>query len=143
MKPARTADTLRKSELAQIHLAKKQLAMTDDAYRAMLWAVARVKSAADLDWTGRKRVLDHLAACGWKKKSARAPSGGPNAAQIAKVRAVLIAMGRLPDRYADAIAERMYQVKRFVWLDAQQLRGLIAALEAEKARRSAPETGSA
>jgi len=103
----------------------------------------RVKSAADLDWAGRKRVLDHMAACGWKKKSARASGGGPNAAQIAKVRAVLIAMGRLPDRYADAIAERMYRVKRFVWLDAQQLRGLIAALEAEKARRSAPETGSA
>lgn len=133
MKPARTADSLRKSELAQIHLAKKQLAMEDDAYRAMLWAVARVKSAADLDWTGRKRVLDHMAACGWKKKTTRV-AGGPNAPQIAKVRALLIAMGRLPDRYADAIAERMWQVKRFVWCDPRQLQGLIAALEAERAR---------
>lgn len=143
MKPDRDANRLRQSELAQIHVAKKQLAMEDDAYRAMLWAVARVKSAADLDWTGRKRVLDHMARCGWKKKSARAPAGGPNARQIAKVRAVLIALGRLPDRYADAIAERMFKVKRFVWLDAQQLRGLIAALEAEKARQEKKEAGDA
>lgn len=136
MRPALPADRLRKSELAQIHVAKQQLAMADDAYRAMLWAVARVKSAADLDWTGRKRVLDHMAACGWKKKSARAVGGGPNAAQISKVRALLIALGRRPDAYADAIGARMYGVKRFVWLDAQQLRALIAALEAEKARQA-------
>lgn len=136
MKPARTADRLRNSEIAQIHIAKAQLAMDDDTYRAMLWAVARVKSAADLDWTGRKRVLDHMAARGWKKKPVRASGGGPNAAQIAKVRAVLIAWGRKPDRYADAIAERMFGVKRFVWLDAQQLRALIAALEAERHKKT-------
>ena len=42
--------------------------MDDDAYRDVLWTVARVRSAADLDWSGRKRVLDHLKACGFKIK---------------------------------------------------------------------------
>jgi len=61
MKPA---PDLRKRELAAIHIARGQLGMDEDTYRDMLWAVARVRSAADLDWTGRKRVLDHLAGCG-------------------------------------------------------------------------------
>lgn len=61
MKPA---PDLRKRELAAIHIARGQLGMDEDTYRDMLWTVARVRSAADLDWTGRKRVLDHLAGCG-------------------------------------------------------------------------------
>lgn len=135
MKLARSADSMRKSELAQIHIARAQLGIDDAAYRAMLANVCGVASAADLDWRGRKKLLDHLAACGWKKKSARASGGGKNAAQIAKVRAVLINWGRKPDAYADAIAHTMFGIKRFVWLDAQQLRALIAALEAARARQ--------
>jgi len=61
MKPARD---IRQKELGAIHIAAKQLGLDRDAYEAMLWTVARVRSAADLDWAGRKRVLDHLAACG-------------------------------------------------------------------------------
>jgi phage gp16-like protein len=66
MTPAQAAD-IRRRELAQIHLAKKQLGMDDDAYRDLLFTVARVRSAADLDWTGRKRVLDHFVKCGYKQ----------------------------------------------------------------------------
>lgn len=58
----------RRADLAKIHLAKKDLAMTDEDYRAMLWAQGRVHSAADLDHTGRQRVLAHLRACGWPRK---------------------------------------------------------------------------
>lgn len=60
--PARTR------ELAAIHAAKRDLGMDDATYRDMLWAVARVRSAADLDFAGRKKVLDHMKACGWKPK---------------------------------------------------------------------------
>lgn len=62
--PPRTAPDLRKRDLAAIHIAKGQLALDDGTYRDMLWTVARVRSAADLDWAGRKRVLDHLASRG-------------------------------------------------------------------------------
>jgi len=40
--------------------------MSDDAYRDILWSVARVKSAGDLDQAGRNKVLDHFRSCGWK-----------------------------------------------------------------------------
>jgi len=43
----------RNAELGKIHLAKKDLCMTDEEYRAMLWSVGRVNSAKDLDYAGR------------------------------------------------------------------------------------------
>lgn len=50
----------RNAELAAIHIAKAQANMADDSYRDMLWTLARVRSAADLDYAGRHKVLDHL-----------------------------------------------------------------------------------
>lgn len=58
----------RNKELAAIHTAKRDLGMADDAYRDILWSVARVRSAKDLDHAGRMKVLDHFKACGWKPK---------------------------------------------------------------------------
>lgn len=56
----------RRSALAKIHIAKKDLGMDEETYRAMLWTVARVHSAADLDDEGRQAVLAHLVARGAK-----------------------------------------------------------------------------
>ena len=50
----------RNAELAAIHIAKAEAGMADDSYRDMLWTICRVRSAADLDYAGRRRVLDHL-----------------------------------------------------------------------------------
>ena len=47
----------RRADLAKIHLAKKQLNLSDEAYRDLLWVIARVSSAADLDEFGRKNEL--------------------------------------------------------------------------------------
>lgn len=62
----RPANQLRTNDLALIHIAKAQLDMPDEQYRDILWSVGRVRSAKDLDWAGRQRVLDHFRACGWK-----------------------------------------------------------------------------
>lgn len=56
----------RNNHLAMIHIAAQQLGLDDSTYRDMLWTVARVRSAKDLDNAGREAVLKHLAACGWK-----------------------------------------------------------------------------
>lgn len=61
--------------LAKIHIAAKELRLLDDfddaAYRQMLWSVARVRSAKELDAGGRQKVLDHLVSLGWKDPSPR------------------------------------------------------------------------
>jgi hypothetical protein len=71
MKPA---PDLRRRELARIHCLKAEVGLDDGTYRDMLWTVARVRSAADLDFAGRQRVIAHLEACR-RAGSPAAPSG--------------------------------------------------------------------
>lgn len=56
-------DGARRADLAAIHIAKAQLGWDDGLYRDILWTVCRVKSSAELDFTGRKVFLEHLRAC--------------------------------------------------------------------------------
>lgn len=68
----------RKADLAAIHIGKAQLGWDEGFYREILWTVCRVKSSADLDFSGRKRLLDHMRKCGWA--NAKAPQRRPLAA---------------------------------------------------------------
>lgn len=54
----------RSGDLAAIHIAKARLQLSDDEYRDLMATVCGgVRSAAELDWTGRRRFLAHLQAC--------------------------------------------------------------------------------
>ena len=74
-------DGARKADLAAIHIGKKALAWDDDFYRDMLHTLCRVRSSADLDFAGRKRVLAHMQACGWNGGPQRHP--GPAGRAVA------------------------------------------------------------
>lgn len=92
------AKSPRARDLAAIHATVKQLGMDDDTYRDMLWTVARVRSAGDLDFAGRKRVLDHLRAIGGRFERpasewawiATAPANNQ-----ARLRYIVVLVGRL------------------------------------------------
>lgn len=122
----------RNAELAKIHLAKKQLGLDDETYRSMLWTVARVHSAKDLDSAGRRAVLDHLAGRGWKgkPKKSRAARTTPPADREALVRKVqaLMREANVFSAYVDGMSRRMFQVDRWEWLNPDQLHRLVAAL---------------
>lgn len=94
----------RRAELAKIHLAKKQLGLDDETYRAMLWMVARVHSAADLDDAGRQAVLDHLKARGFRggprTRSARTTPAADREALVHKVQAQMRAANVLCSPHA-------------------------------------------
>lgn len=126
-----TADTRRTAELAKIHLAKKQLALDDDTYRAMLWTVARVHSARDLDDAGRRAVLEHLKARGFRgrprTRSTRTTPPRDRAALVRKVQAQMRAANVFSE-YVDGMAKRMFQVERWEWCNPDQLHRLVAAL---------------
>lgn len=70
----------RQTQLAQIHIAKKDLAMDEDAYRAMLKDVAKVTSASDLDFHGRNAVIHRMKELGWKPKRNKV---GPKSKKVA------------------------------------------------------------
>lgn len=142
MKPA--VDLTRTRELAQIHIAKAQLGMDDDTYRSMLWAVGRVESAANLDWAGRKKVLDHLKACGFKPKAKttkhvqerpRNFGSEERGQQLKKVEALLADAGR-PWSYAESMARRMFKVDALEFCNPDHLQRLIAALSYDQTRRA-------
>lgn len=123
-------DQGRRRDLATIHVAKKQLAMDDDTYRAMLWSIARVKSAGDLDHAGRARVLEHLKACGFKKSKPGAQD--PTSRKIRALWLSLKHLGELRDPSEKALVhyvERMTGVKALQWLSSDQASSVIESLK--------------
>lgn len=126
----------RRADLAKIHLAKKQLGLEDNAYRDLLWVVARVRSASDLDEFGRRKVLAHLRKCGAKFHSKGRPkAGGDKAPLLRKVYAML---GDRPASYAEGILRRMFgeaAPAKLEWASPEQLRKVVAALNYDKRRK--------
>lgn len=143
MSKAAQPNDQRRRELAKIHIGAKELGMDDDAYRDMLFTVARVRSAADLDAAGRHEVLDHLKACGFKpKRGKRTYPGRPHnlqsdarGPQLGKIEALLADASR-PWAYADGIAKKMFHVDRVTFCKAEQLGKIIAALIYDAKRRA-------
>ena len=131
----------RRAELAKIHIGAKQLFDDEQEYRDMLESVVGARSAADLDAVGRRRVLDHLRACGavfrpGRKQAAERPVAPPETARLVwKIRSLL---GDRPESYAEEILRRQCGHPHRVplsWTDAQQLRNVVAALMYDKKRR--------
>ena len=134
----RSAEALRKTELAKIHIHKQQLGLDDAAYRDLLAAVCGVKSSSDLDARGRRKLLDHLGAClktsGINPHPKRLPTAHNSLAQSkaaieAKIAVQLKTLGQgWP--YAYGVARRIYpHVSRFEFLTAGQLGKISSALE--------------
>ncbi len=140
----------RQTELAKIHIGKKQLGMDDEIYRDMLWTVARVRSASDLDEFGRKKIIDHMKKCGVKFISKKqrhkgAPNNLDRVAYLQKIEAQLADM-KLPWSYAEKIAynitggkgEHQEQpgIEKLDWIKkAKHFDAIIAALYNEQQKR--------
>lgn len=137
--PPKPAKGLRERELAMIHLAKKDLGLDDETYREMLWTVARVRSAKDLDITGRRHVLEHLKSRGWKHRPPRRAQPGaarmaddPQSRMIRGLWIELAAVGLVRDRSERALAAfvaRQTGVDRLEWLNVYQASQVIEALK--------------
>jgi len=65
------SDGLRRRELGHIHQGKSALHWTDDDYRFHLRNLTGKRSAAELDATGRRLVLAHMASLGYRPKAAK------------------------------------------------------------------------
>lgn len=67
-------DRYRREELAKIHIGKKDLGLSDDLYKDILFQAGKVESSADLTWQGRRAVLERFAELGWKVKPSKRTS---------------------------------------------------------------------
>ena len=125
----------------------------------MLFTVARVRSAADLDWAGRKTVIDHLksrgADIGRKKPNEWAfiDRAAPNRQPMLRKICVLARRAGVGKAYVEGIArnmdgrirtvadgatgERPSRVeKRLEMCDFADLRRIVSALEIHLKRKS-------
>lgn len=127
-------------DLAKIHMAKAQLAMDDDVYRDTVRAIAnqRTSTAKDLDYAERAKLLEHFRRLGWKDR------GYTPAKRVAEQKQKLmdklhaqLAAAQRQWAYADGMARRMFKIQKVDWLNAEQLRKLVAAMEYDRRRREA------
>ena len=65
----------RKRLLATVHLAKRDLALEDESYRAILQRVTGVRSSKDLCEDGLDRVIGEFKRLGWKPTRSASPKG--------------------------------------------------------------------
>lgn len=119
----------RNQQLSKIHIAKKDLALDDETYRALLTRVTGKSSAKDLSPLETAKVLRELERLGWKSKQGRAKSepAQDRAKLVGKIGAFLAEANR-PWEYADAVAKRLHKVERLDFCSPEQLRGVVAAL---------------
>ena len=80
-----TGASVRKADLAKIHIAKKDLHLDDDTYRYIIRTVGKAESgsSADLDVAGRARVLRHFKEKGWKPRSKKNGTNRPHRPRVA------------------------------------------------------------
>ena len=80
MNNPRTLAQMRTADLQKIHIARKQLAMSDDTYRSLLREISkdRTDSSGELTHVERAQLLKHMERCGFKarkpKQNRRAPA---------------------------------------------------------------------
>ncbi len=138
----------RRSMVAKVKIAQKQLGISDEDYRGMLGQRYGVDSCTKLNMRQLADLLAFLASRGFEVRSVRARKGDRSVpseremsrkAMLGKIEALLSEMGSLEGRhvpwdYAAAILKRMYKVDRFEWAKPPQLRGVIAALHNKVAK---------
>lgn len=134
----------RKGLLAKVHIAKKDLAIPEEAYREILQSQFDAASAGDLTVPQLEQLVAHFERFGWQAQPKRAaqlrrrpdprPESGRHTEELlGKVHALLAEIARLseqyvPFAYAESILQRQYGVERLQWATARQLRGVISAL---------------
>lgn len=137
MKLVAQTPSRRPALIAKLHVAKKQLGMEDDEYRALLEKLTGHRSAADLTEDQLHRVLARLRDAGFKSKKSAAPGSKAHVAHIQKLWADLGAMGALSDPSDAALrafVQRQTSVSAPQFLNPKQANKVIEGLKGWIAR---------
>lgn len=134
-------DAARRTRLARIHVARKKLGMDETSYRALLLRITGLDSCGSMSAQQHLAVLDEMRRLGFRDERAEArnaafrgrPKGISDVPLLRKIEALLTDAKR-PWSYGHAMAKRMFRVARIEWLNGEQLRRLVAALEIDARR---------
>jgi phage gp16-like protein len=132
-------DLIGNKEKAIVHIAKQQLCMTEEEYRAALLKFG-VASSKNLTFYQYEEFLQKLKADGFvlenKPKGIYGyhPRASWDRAPLLKKIGALLAVMKLSWSYADGIARRMFKVDCVSWCVPDQLHSIVAALEYKRRR---------
>lgn len=135
----------RRALLARIHIARKEMALEEENYRAILLRVGKHESAAEIDDAGLHRVLLEFKRLGWVPQKPRAKR--PAEPHVAKIYALWGALApHIEDASLGALAafcRRQTGIASPAWCSPEQANAVIEGLKAwlarEKAREAAAE----
>lgn len=126
----------RRANLAKIHIAKQQLCLEDDDYRAIVKRICGVESAADADIVSHVQLLKEFRRLGWKPKPPKAaPAPGIKEPQLRRIRWLwlrLVEAGAVRSIELSALVgyvKRLTRVDRLEWLTAAQAHRVIGSLQ--------------
>lgn len=135
---ARSLNTERLRLTRLVHVARRELAITEDAWRILLRDRFKVESSKDLSIGGLDLLLKHLKQCGFKvqpkapQKRLATPHKGLALSKQdieAKIACQLRALGK-EWPYAHGVARRIHSgVSAFEFLTVEQLGDVSSALE--------------
>lgn len=130
----------RQKLLQLIHVAKRDLAMPDDSYRAIVRQIGGKDSAADLSDRDLDKLLKHLKRCGFKVRAKGSQRPLALDGQSSAIRAIwlqLADMGVVRDRSEKALGKyvhRMTGVDALQWLSIEQASAVIEQLKKWQSR---------
>lgn len=137
-----------RKQLALVHVAKKQLGLADEDYRAILERIAGVESSKDLDQRSFEAVMQHMAALGFRcdftKTFYGQRRGMASPAQVSLIRALWgeFTEGAGDDDSLGKWLDRTFHVSAVRFVTSKQGQKAITALKAMVAKKRAAQAGS-
>lgn len=135
---------LSKAQTSMLHVAKRQLGLDDDAYRAVLRRTAGVTTSRALDNHGLDSVLAELERLGWKGPAGRKSFGGfrpgfASNAQLHIIRQLWLEFtgGTGTERGLERWLERQFKVSALRFVTHQVAAKAMTALKAMNQRKQA------
>lgn len=134
------AKTLSKDKLALIHVARQQVSMAEEDYRAMLLAVAGVESAKDLSSVGFRAVMNRFGQLGFVSTHPQAGfvrrTGMATPEQVTRVRDMWRQWhGQDDDAALNRWLEKKYGVSALRFADVVKAQKAIEGLKAMLSRQ--------
>ncbi|MEN3794582.1 regulatory protein GemA [Fulvimarina sp. MAC3] len=137
---------LTRNQTAVLHVAKRQLGLDDENYRAILKAKAGVESAADLNLPGFYDVMEHFGKLGfkstWKKRNFGARPGMASPSQIGLIRGLFAEWADNatdPDVSLNHWLDKSFGVTALRFVDSDTASKAITALKRMTARKQSQD----
>lgn len=139
----------RRAALAKIHIAKKELAMTDDSYQALLQRLTGKESARALSLPDLERLLAEFKRLGWRPKTRKQKAEAPEDWRLPRIRLIkrlwrwLHQNNQVRDTSESALlsfCQQHMQAAQLNWAESHELNKCVEALKSwqRRAQKAAP-----